>query len=87
MTLLIRDGVVYTADDAGSLYPHGSVLAVDGRIAAIGDVDEIDEVVDRLDEPERQGMRALVARGGNCWPSDGSHSSAGGTSTWQAHDF
>lgn len=46
--LLVRDGFVYTADPENTLYPHGSVLAVDGRIIAVGDTDHVDTVLDQL---------------------------------------
>ncbi|NUT91644.1 MAG: amidohydrolase family protein [Saccharothrix sp.] len=42
---LFRGGFVCTADDAAGVHPTGSVLVVGDRIAAVGDVAEVDAVV------------------------------------------
>ncbi|GAA4729241.1 amidohydrolase family protein [Phytohabitans rumicis] len=42
--LLIRDGFVHTADPADTVHVRGSVLALDGRIAAVGPTREVDAV-------------------------------------------
>ncbi|ONI92675.1 amidohydrolase [Saccharothrix sp. ALI-22-I] len=45
---LVRGGYVHTADAADRLHPVGSVLALGGRIVAVGDVAEVDAVATGL---------------------------------------
>jgi cytosine/adenosine deaminase-related metal-dependent hydrolase len=47
-TLLIENGFVYTADRQDRIHPSGSVLLVDGRIAAVGDAADVHRAVDEL---------------------------------------
>jgi len=56
--LLVRNGLVYTANAAGAIHAHGSVLSVDGFILAVGDVDAVDEAAASLGN----GLRVLDAR-------------------------
>ncbi|MEV4096655.1 amidohydrolase family protein [Streptosporangium saharense] len=59
--LLIRGGHVYTADEKARTHPEGSVLAVGGLIAAVGDVRTVDEAVAALGPRERAGLRVIDA--------------------------
>ncbi|MEU4225250.1 amidohydrolase family protein [Nonomuraea sp. NPDC026600] len=62
-TLLVRGGYVYTADENARTHPAGSVLAVNGRIVAVGETRTVDEAVAALGRRERAGMRTVDASG------------------------
>lgn len=51
--LLIENGFLHTADSENRTYPSGSVLILDGRIAAVGDAAEVRRVVDALGRAPR----------------------------------
>ncbi|MGW6010626.1 amidohydrolase family protein [Streptomyces sp. NPDC055210] len=59
--LLVSGGTVYTADPQARIHAPGSVLVVDGGIAAVGGRAEVDEAVARLDPRTRAGLRTLDA--------------------------
>ncbi|MFI1420101.1 amidohydrolase family protein [Streptomyces sp. NPDC020731] len=60
--LLVRGAHLCTADDDERVLPEGSLLAVDGRIAAVGTVAEVDAAVAALPPEQRAALRTLDAR-------------------------
>ena len=60
--LLIQDGCIYPADTEQWVIPHGSVLIVNDRIAAVGTVAEVEAVVRTLEPAQRAGMETVDAR-------------------------
>ena len=62
MTLLIENGFVYTADGEDRVHPSGSVLIVDGRIAAVGAAGDVRRAVDDLEPELRRSLRTIDAR-------------------------
>lgn len=66
--LLIRDGFVYTADDADRILTRGSVLAVDGVITAVGEPSAVDEAVRALDPDTASALRVIDAGGAMVLP-------------------
>ncbi|BBB00125.1 putative amidohydrolase [Actinacidiphila reveromycinica] len=60
--LLVRGAHLYPADATDRVVPDGSVLAVDGRVAAVGTVEEVDAAVAALDPATRAALRTLDAR-------------------------
>jgi cytosine/adenosine deaminase-related metal-dependent hydrolase len=61
-TLLIENGFVYTADRQDRVYPSGSVLIVDGSIAAVGDAADVHRAVDELRPALGSAPRTIDAR-------------------------
>ncbi|WP_433734173.1 amidohydrolase family protein [Nocardia sp. CA-129566] len=59
--LLIENGVVYTADDAETVLPRGSILVVDDKIAALGAPETVAAAVAALAEPVRSELRTIDA--------------------------
>ncbi|WP_433192810.1 amidohydrolase family protein [Nocardia sp. CA-107356] len=57
-SLLIRNGVVYTADAAETVHQRGSILVVDGKIAAIGTADEVSAALDEVTRAELKTIDA-----------------------------
>lgn len=66
--LLVRGGFVYTADASNQIHSDGSVLAIDGRIAAVGSVVEVASACERLDAPTRAALRIVDAHGAMVLP-------------------
>ena len=66
--LLIRGGFVYTVDENNQIHPEGSVLATNGRIAAVGSVAEVAGACQRLDPTSRAELRTLDANGAMVLP-------------------
>jgi cytosine/adenosine deaminase-related metal-dependent hydrolase len=60
--MLIQDGCVYPADAEHRVIPHGSVLIMDNRIAAVGTLTQVEEVVGALKPAQRAGMETIDAR-------------------------
>jgi 5-methylthioadenosine/S-adenosylhomocysteine deaminase len=61
-TLLVENGFIYTADRQDRIYPSGSVLMVDGRIAAVGDAADVRRAVDELGAVLGSAPRTIDAR-------------------------
>ncbi|MEU8968760.1 amidohydrolase family protein [Streptomyces monashensis] len=61
--LLIRGACVYRADADGEVIPNGSVLAIDGTIAAVGPTADVDARVAALPEDLRLELTAIDGRG------------------------
>lgn len=60
--LLVRGACVCPADAADRVLPEGSLLCVDGRVAAVGTVAEVDAAVASLDAPQRAALRTVDGR-------------------------
>ncbi len=60
-TLLIENGFVYTADRQDRVYPSGSVLIRDGRIAAVGNAADVRRAVDALGPAPGSAPRTIDA--------------------------
>lgn len=61
-TLLIENGFVYTADRQDRIYPSGSVLMIDGHIAAVGDAADVQRALDALGPALGSAPRTIDAR-------------------------
>ncbi|MGN9841533.1 hypothetical protein ACTMTI_25740 [Nonomuraea sp. H19] len=62
-TLLVRDGHLYTADESARTHRAGSVLAVNGRIVAVGETPTVDLAAAALSRRERASLRTIDASG------------------------
>lgn len=62
-SVLVDHGFVYTADAGDHVHPDGSVLIVDGRIAAVGDSSEVRRVVGDFERDHGVDVRRIDARG------------------------
>ncbi|UMP01316.1 amidohydrolase family protein [Amycolatopsis sp. EV170708-02-1] len=62
-SLLVTNGCVYPADEEDRVIPNGAVLAVDGRITAIGTVEEVGRAVAGLNPGVREQLRTVDASG------------------------
>jgi imidazolonepropionase-like amidohydrolase len=68
--LLVRGGFVYTADDHDTVHPTGSILAVDGRITAVGDVTAAQlprDIANSVTTLDAGGMMVLPGFVNNHW--------------------
>lgn len=61
--LLVRGGFVHTGDEDNHIHPDGSVLAVDGRVVAVGPASEVAAVCRQLDRPTAVALRTIDAHG------------------------
>ncbi|MEU1037776.1 amidohydrolase family protein [Streptomyces sp. NPDC005907] len=60
--LLLRGAFLYPADPSDRVLPDGSLLVVDGRIAAIGEQRDVDAAVAALDPAQRAALRTVDGR-------------------------
>lgn len=65
--MMIRDGIVYTADPKGTIYDPGSVLILNGSIAAVGATADVDAAL-AMREDVTEDLRVLDARGSMVLP-------------------
>jgi cytosine/adenosine deaminase-related metal-dependent hydrolase len=67
--LLVRGGFLYAGDADNTIHPKGSLLAVDGRIVAVGEALDVEVALGRLraEEPSAS-LRTLDARGSMILP-------------------
>ncbi|MGI8459180.1 MAG: amidohydrolase family protein [Propionibacteriaceae bacterium] len=61
--LLVRGGFVHTGDEDNQILPDGSVLAVDGRIVAVGSEADVAAACRQLDPAAARTLQTLDARG------------------------